>query len=122
MCQPPGAELSCKQAGGVRNGSIRKKSEQKTAASADGTEPKIPSEHKKMGVRVDQLQTQPLPQEKEVEMRVLGTQDKTRQLELLKNEASQLILGLADQKTLEWMGGGGGQKLKEATEGRNHRR
>lgn len=57
---------------------------------------------------MDQLQTQPSPQEKEVEMQVLGTHDKTRQLELLKNEASQLILGLADQKMLG--GGGGGDR------------
>lgn len=64
-----------------------------------------------MGVRVDQPQTQPSPQEKEVEMQVLGTHDKTRQLELLKNETSQLILGLADQKML----GGWGQKPKEET-------
>lgn len=69
---------------------------------------------------MDQLQTQPSPQEKEVEMQVLGTQDKTRQLELLKNEASQLILGLTDQKTLEWRGWE--KKPQEATEGRNHRR
>lgn len=69
-----------------------------------------------MGVRVDQLQTQPSPQEKEVEMQVLGTHDKTRQLELLKNEASQLILGLADQRMLGWGGGRNGRKLlKEET-------
>lgn len=29
---------------------------------------------------------------------ILGTQDKTRQLQLLKNEDSQLFVGLTDQK------------------------
>ncbi|XP_006891669.1 PREDICTED: calcium-binding and coiled-coil domain-containing protein 2-like isoform X2 [Elephantulus edwardii] len=56
------------------------------------------SENEKMGIRIDQLQTQLLTQEKAMEKLILGDQDKTEQLERLKKENDQLLLSLTDQK------------------------
>uniref|UniRef100_A0A8C6G4H1 Calcium-binding and coiled-coil domain-containing protein 2 n=1 Tax=Moschus moschiferus TaxID=68415 RepID=A0A8C6G4H1_MOSMO len=59
---------------------------------------KISSENEKMGVRVDQLQAQLSNQGKEMEKLVQGVQDKTEQLEHLKEENGQLFLSLTEQR------------------------
>ncbi|XP_006902002.1 PREDICTED: calcium-binding and coiled-coil domain-containing protein 2-like isoform X1 [Elephantulus edwardii] len=59
------------------------------------------SENEKMGIRIDQLQSQLLTQEKAMEKLILGDQGKTEQLERLKKENDQLLLSLTDQKKHE---------------------
>nr|XP_005890418.1 PREDICTED: calcium-binding and coiled-coil domain-containing protein 2 isoform X3 [Bos mutus] len=59
---------------------------------------KMSSENEKMGVRVDQLQAQLSNQGREMEKLVQGVQDKTEQLEHLKEENGQLFLSLTEQR------------------------
>uniref|UniRef100_A0AC11CCY4 Calcium binding and coiled-coil domain 2 n=1 Tax=Ovis aries TaxID=9940 RepID=A0AC11CCY4_SHEEP len=59
---------------------------------------KMSSENEKMGVTVDQLQAQLSNQGKEMEKLVQGVQDKTEQLEHLKEENGQLFLSLTEQR------------------------
>jgi hypothetical protein len=59
---------------------------------------KVSSENEKMEIRVDQLQAQLSTQGKEMEKLVQGDQDKTEQLQHLKNENGQLFLSLTEQR------------------------
>nr|XP_045015523.1 calcium-binding and coiled-coil domain-containing protein 2 [Jaculus jaculus]XP_045015524.1 calcium-binding and coiled-coil domain-containing protein 2 [Jaculus jaculus] len=70
---------------------------------------KISSEHEKMRIRLDQLQTQLSAEEKEMKRLVLEDQNKAEQLQRLTKENDQLSLSLTEQSARQ-------EKLQQALE------